>query len=75
MYLSAVAYLVVGGYALLHRRHVRIDVIYERLAPRTFRLDVLSGHLDILELTLPNGRKKTYSERIRVTESNPLVLS
>jgi TRAP-type mannitol/chloroaromatic compound transport system permease small subunit len=35
VYLSAVAYLVVGGYALLHRRHVRIDVIYERLAPRT----------------------------------------
>jgi len=35
VYLSAVAYLMVGGYALLHRRHVRIDVIYERLAPRT----------------------------------------
>jgi TRAP-type mannitol/chloroaromatic compound transport system permease small subunit len=35
VYLSAVAYLLVGGYALLHRRHVRIDVIYETLAPRT----------------------------------------
>jgi len=35
IYLSAVAYLVSGGYALAHRRHVRIDVLYERLAPRT----------------------------------------
>ena len=43
VYLSAVAYLVVGGYALLHRRHVRIDVIYERLAPRTrARLDLFT---------------------------------
>jgi uncharacterized protein (DUF608 family) len=45
------------------------------LTPRTFRLDVLSGALEIAELTLPNGRRKTYSERIRVTESTPLVLS
>jgi len=43
VYLSAVAYLVVGGYALLHRRHVRIDVIYERLSPRTrARLDLFT---------------------------------
>ena len=35
IYLSAVAYLVSGGYALAHRRHVRIDVLYERLALRT----------------------------------------
>ena len=35
IYLSAVAYLVSGGYALAHRRHVRIDVLYERLTPRT----------------------------------------
>ena len=34
IYLSAMAYLVAGGYAFLHRRHVRIDLIYERLAPR-----------------------------------------
>ncbi len=34
VYLSAVAYLVGGGYALAHRRHVRIDLIYERLSPR-----------------------------------------
>ena len=34
VYLSAMAYLIAGGYALLHRRHVRIDVIYERLSPR-----------------------------------------
>ena len=34
VYLSAVAHLVGGGYALSHRRHVRIDLIYERLSPR-----------------------------------------
>lgn len=43
IYLSAMAYLVAGGYALLHRRHVRIDVIYERLSPRQqTRTDVLT---------------------------------
>jgi TRAP-type mannitol/chloroaromatic compound transport system permease small subunit len=35
VYLSAVAYLIGGGYALAHRRHVRIDVIYERLSRST----------------------------------------
>jgi TRAP-type mannitol/chloroaromatic compound transport system permease small subunit len=35
IYLSAAAYVIGGGYALAHRRHVRIDVIYERLSPRT----------------------------------------
>lgn len=34
VYLSAIAYLIGGGYALAHRRHVRIDIIYERLSPR-----------------------------------------
>lgn len=34
VYLSAIAYLVGGGYALAHRRHVRIDLVYELLAPR-----------------------------------------
>ncbi len=34
VYLSAVAYLIGGGYALAHRRHVRIDLIYEHLSPR-----------------------------------------
>jgi TRAP-type mannitol/chloroaromatic compound transport system permease small subunit len=38
IYLSAVAYLVGGGYALAHRRHVRIDLIHERLSRRTRRL-------------------------------------
>ena len=45
------------------------------LTPRTFRLDVLFGSLEILEVSLPNNRKKTYSDRIRLTESNPLVLA
>jgi TRAP-type mannitol/chloroaromatic compound transport system permease small subunit len=34
IYLSAVAYLISGGYGLAHRRHVRIDLVYDRLAPR-----------------------------------------
>ena len=43
IYLSAMAYLLVGGYALLHRRHVRIDVIYERLSERArARLDAFT---------------------------------
>lgn len=32
IYLSACAYLVSGGYALAHRRHVRIDLLYDRLS-------------------------------------------
>ena len=43
IYLSACAYLLSGGYALAHRRHVRIDLIYDRLSPRTpGRLDVFT---------------------------------
>ncbi len=34
VYLSAIAYLVGGGYALAHRRHVRIDLVYALLSPR-----------------------------------------
>jgi TRAP-type mannitol/chloroaromatic compound transport system permease small subunit len=43
IYLSAMAYLLVGGYALLHHRHVRIDVIYQLLSPRMrVRLDAFT---------------------------------
>ena len=43
IYLSAMAYLMAGGYALLHRRHVRIDVLYEALKPTTrARLDAFT---------------------------------
>ncbi len=35
IYISAVAYLLCGAYALLYYRHVRIDLIYERLGPKT----------------------------------------
>lgn len=43
IYLSACAYLLSGGYALAHRSHVRIDVIYERLSARTrTRLDLFT---------------------------------
>lgn len=43
VYLSAMIYLVAGGYALLYRAHVRIDVLYERFSERTrTRLDLLT---------------------------------
>jgi TRAP-type mannitol/chloroaromatic compound transport system permease small subunit len=43
VYLSAMIYLVAGGFALLHRSHVRIDIVYERLSQRArTRLDVLT---------------------------------
>lgn len=43
IYLSAMAYLLAGGYALLHRRHVRIDVLYQALSRRTqLRLDAFT---------------------------------
>lgn len=43
IYLSAAAYVIGGGYALAHRRHVRIDVIYDRLSPRMrARLDLFT---------------------------------
>lgn len=34
IYVSAMAYLLGGGYALLRRAHVRIDVVYLLLSPR-----------------------------------------
>ncbi len=34
VYVTAMAYLLAGGYALLHRRHVVVDVVYQRLPPR-----------------------------------------
>jgi TRAP-type mannitol/chloroaromatic compound transport system permease small subunit len=43
IYLSAAAYVIGGGYALAHRRHVRIDVLYDRLSPRVrARLDLFT---------------------------------
>jgi TRAP-type mannitol/chloroaromatic compound transport system permease small subunit len=43
IYLSAMTYLIAGGYALRHRRHVRIDVIYERRSPKAqARLDLVT---------------------------------
>mgnify|MGYP005849940607 CR=1 FL=1 len=44
IYLSAVVYLVAGGYALRHRRHVRIDVVYAMFSERAQRrLDVFAS--------------------------------
>ena len=34
IYLSAMTYLLAGGYALLHQAHVRIDLLYATLSPR-----------------------------------------
>lgn len=42
IYLTAVAYLLGGGYALLYRRHVAVDVLYARFPARLrARLDVV----------------------------------
>ena len=43
IYLSAMAYLIAGGYALRHRRHVRIDVVYQMFSPRArARVDLVT---------------------------------
>jgi len=43
IYLTAVAYLLGGGYALLYRRHVAVDVLYARFPARLRRrLDVVT---------------------------------
>ena len=43
IYLSAMAYLIGGGYALKHRRHVRIDVVYQMFSEDARkRLDVFA---------------------------------
>ena len=34
VYGSSAVYLLVGGYALLHRRHVRIDLVFGMISPR-----------------------------------------
>jgi TRAP-type mannitol/chloroaromatic compound transport system permease small subunit len=34
-YIFAVAYLMAGGYVMLWDEHVRVDIVYSRLAPRT----------------------------------------
>src|SRR4051812_22970940 len=34
IYLSAMTYLLAGGYALMHHAHVRIDLVYAILSPR-----------------------------------------
>lgn len=42
IYVSAVAYLLAGAYAHLYRRHVRIDLVYDRFGPKArARLDLL----------------------------------
>ena len=38
IYGSSAVYLLVGGYALLHRRHVRIDLIFGLISPRAARI-------------------------------------
>lgn len=43
IYLSAMIYLLGGGYALKHRRHVRIDVVYGMFSAQARRrLDVFA---------------------------------
>ena len=51
IYLTAMAYLLGGGYALLHRRHVAVDVLYARFSARTRAwLDVVTLAFFVLYL-------------------------
>ena len=38
VYGSSAVYLLVGGYALLHRRHVRIDLLFGMISPRAAQI-------------------------------------
>ena len=75
IYLSAMAYLLAGGYALLHRRHVRIDVIYEALSPRArARLDAFTFVFFlayVLTLIWAGGSDAWNSFQIGETTSTP----
>jgi TRAP-type mannitol/chloroaromatic compound transport system permease small subunit len=75
IYLSAMAYLLAGGYALLHRRHVRIDVLYEALSPRArVRLDAFTFIFFLaymLTLIWAGGIGALDSFRIGETTSTP----
>ena len=75
IYLSAMAYLMAGGYALLHRRHVRIDVVYDALKPRTrARLDAFTFVFFVaymLTLIWVGGTDAWNSFRIGETTSTP----
>ena len=49
IYLSAMTYLLAGGYALQHRAHVRIDLLHSILSPRNqARLDLITFVLFLL---------------------------
>lgn len=75
IYLSAMAYLLAGGYALLHRRHVRIDVIYEKLSARTrSRLDAFTFVFFlayVLTLIWAGGNNAWNSYQIGETTGTP----
>jgi TRAP-type mannitol/chloroaromatic compound transport system permease small subunit len=75
IYLSAMAYLLAGGYALLHRRHVRIDVLYEALKPRNrVRLDAFTFVFFlayVLTLIWAGGADAWNSFQIGETTSTP----
>ncbi|MEO8310766.1 MAG: TRAP transporter small permease subunit [Caldimonas sp.] len=75
IYLSAMAYLLAGGYALLHRRHVRIDVLYEALSPRNrVRLDAFTFVFFlayVLTLIWAGGADAWNSFQIGETTSTP----
>lgn len=48
MYLHAFAFMLAIPYALKHNAHVRVDVVYGRLAPRARAMVDLCGHLLLL---------------------------
>jgi TRAP-type mannitol/chloroaromatic compound transport system permease small subunit len=52
-YLFSAVFLLGAGYTLLHNEHVRIDIIYGRLKPRSRAwIDLLGGIFFLLPMTL-----------------------
>lgn len=38
-------FIMLGGYALRHRAHVSVDLVVERLGPRTFKIVEIAGYV------------------------------
>jgi len=75
IYLSAMTYLLAGGYALQHRAHVRIDLVHSMLSPRNqARLDLATFLLFLLytgTLIVVGGNMATESMLQHETTGSP----
>jgi TRAP-type mannitol/chloroaromatic compound transport system permease small subunit len=75
IYVTAMAYLLGGGYALLHRRHVIVDVVYQRLSPgvraRLDRITLVFFLVYVLTLIWVGWEFAWDSLKIRETVGSP----